>query len=103
MTDCDAYSITDAVKALENGAEVWRRMWRKDLGGAMNAEMSAKYKRLQDRLEELRVLNGNIARLAFYVNENQPEGEGHNAMIRQLDAMKEYRDELQRRVENGWY
>lgn len=104
MTDCDAYSITDAVKALENGAEVWRRMWQKDgRGGAMNAEMSEKYKRLQARLEELRVLNGNIARLAFYLNENQPEGEGRNAMIRQLDAMKEYRDELQRRVENGWY
>lgn len=28
--DCDAYSITDVVKALENEAEVFRRMWRKD-------------------------------------------------------------------------
>lgn len=69
----------------------------------MKTEMSEKYKRLQKRLEELRVLNGNIARLALYVNENQPEGEGHNAMKRQLSAMVEYRVELQRRIENGWY
>lgn len=69
----------------------------------MTTEMYKKYNRLQDRLEELGVLNGNIVRLAFYINENQPEGEGKNAMLRQLGAMKEYRNELQRRVENGWY
>ena len=69
----------------------------------MKAEMSEKYKRLQDRLAELYALNGNIARLAFYINENQPEGEMLNTMIRQFRAMQEYRDELQRRIENGWY
>jgi len=69
----------------------------------MDAEMSEKYKRLQNRLEELRVLNGNIARLAFYINENHPEGEGLHAMIRQLVDMKEYRNELQIRIANGWY
>lgn len=69
----------------------------------METEMGEKYKRLQERLEELSVLNGNIARLAFYINENQPEGEGHNAMKRQLSAMIEYRVELQRRIANGWY
>lgn len=68
----------------------------------MDAEMSEKYKRLQDRLEELRVLNGNIVRLAFYINENQPEDE-QNAILRQLAAMNEYRNELQRRISNGWY
>ena len=69
----------------------------------MKAEMSEKYKRLQDRLAELSALNGNIARMAFYINENQPEGEGKNAMLRQLAAMNEYRDELERRISNGWY
>lgn len=104
MTDCDAYSVTDAVKTLENGAEAFRKMWRKDgRGGVMDTETSKKYNRLQDRLSELSVLNGNIARLAFYLNENQPEGEGHNAMIRQLDDMRLYRCELQRRIENGWF
>ena len=69
----------------------------------MTIEMSEKYKRLHDLIEELSLLNGNIARLTFYINENQPEGEGQNAMKRQLSAMIDYRDELQRRISNGWY
>ena len=69
----------------------------------MKTEMSKKYKRLLDRIDELSALNKSIARLAFYINENNPEGEGHNAMKRQLSAMIEYRVELQRRIENGWY
>ena len=69
----------------------------------MKAEMSEKYKRLQDRLNELSALNGNIARLAFYINENATEGEGKNTMLRQLASMNEYRSELQRRISEGWY
>lgn len=69
----------------------------------MNAEMREKYKRLQDRLSELSVLNGNIARLALYLNENKPEGTMSDTMWSQATAMEEYRDALQVRIKRGWY
>ena len=39
----------------------------------MNEEMHKKYTRCYDRINELTTLNTNIAKLAFYVNENDIE------------------------------
>lgn len=71
----------------------------------MTENMQSKHKRMNERLNELSMLNGNIARLAFYVNESSEglDGEARVAMLRQLSAMKMYRDELERRIELGWY
>lgn len=70
----------------------------------MNEEMHKKYMRLCDRLNELGVLNTNIAKLAFYVNENNIEDTDCRAsMTEQLDAMVAYRDSLQHRIAKGYF
>ena len=70
----------------------------------MNEEKKKKYMRLYDRLGELGELNGNIAKLAFYVNENNIEDtDCRSNMTEQLDAMVAYRDVLQYRIEKGYY
>ena len=70
----------------------------------MEKEMYAKYNRLNDRLNELSTLNTNIAKLAFYLNENKIEdADCANALQGQLDFMIKYRDALQDRITNGYY
>lgn len=70
----------------------------------MNEEMQRKYSRLLDRISELTALNANIAKLAFYVNENDIEDtDCRSNMTEQLDAMVAYRDVLQYRIEKGYY
>ena len=70
----------------------------------MEKEMYAKYNRLNDRLNELTTLNHNIAKLAFYLNENKIEdADCANALQGQLDFMIKYRDALQDRITNGYY
>ena len=70
----------------------------------MEKEMYAKYNRLNDRIIELNVLESNIAKLAFYLNENKIEdADCANALQGQLDLMIKYRDALQDRITNGYY
>ena len=70
----------------------------------MEKEMYTKYNRLNDRIIELNVLESNIAKLAFYINENQIEdADCANALQGQLDFMIKYRDALQDRIINGYY
>lgn len=71
----------------------------------MTQEQSAKYKRLNDRLEELYELNGQIGRLSFYLsnNENELNDEIKNTIKGQLAAMSSYRGRLEYRIEKGWY
>lgn len=70
----------------------------------MNEEKQKKYLRLNDRINELITLNTNIAKLAFYVNENNIEGiDCRESMTEQLVAMVAYRDVLQNRIINGYY
>ena len=70
----------------------------------MDKEMYTKYNRLNDRLIELNVLESNIAKLAFYLNENKIEdADCANALQGQLDFMIKYRDALQDRITNGYY
>ena len=70
----------------------------------MEKEMYAKYNRLNDRIIELNVLESNIAKLAFYLNENKIEdADCANALQGQLDFMLKYRDALQDRIINGYY
>lgn len=70
----------------------------------MNEEMHKKYTRCYDRINELTTLNTNIAKLAFYVNENDIEDtDCRSNMTEQLDAMVAYRDVLQYRIEKGYY
>ena len=70
----------------------------------MEKEMYAKYNRLNDRLNELSTLNTNIAKLAFYLNENKIEdADCANALQGQLDFMIKYREALQDRIINGYY
>lgn len=70
----------------------------------MNEEKQKKYLRLNDRINELITLNTNIAKLAFYVNENNIEGiDCRENMTEQLVAMVAYRDVLQNRIINGYY
>ena len=70
----------------------------------MDKEMYEKYNRLNDRLIELNVLESNIAKLAFYLNENKIEdADCENALQGQLDFMIKYRDALQDRITNGYY
>ena len=70
----------------------------------MEKEMYTKYNRLNDRIIELNVLEGNIAKLAFYLNENKIEdADCANALQGQLDFMIKYRDALQDRIINGYY
>ena len=66
--------------------------------------MYKKYVRLNDRINELTTLNTNIAKLAFYLNENKIEdADCANALQGQLDFMIKYRDALQDRITNGYY
>ena len=70
----------------------------------MEKEMYTKYNRLNDRIIELNVLESNIAKLAFYLNENKIEdADCANALQGQLDSMLKYRDALQDRITNGYY
>ena len=70
----------------------------------MNEKMYKKYVRLNDRINELSTLNTNIAKLAFYLNENKIEdADCANALQGQLDFMIKYRDALQDRITNGYY
>ena len=70
----------------------------------MEKEMYTKYNRLNDRIIELNVLESNIAKLAFYINENKIEdADCANALQGQLDFMIKYRDALQDRITNGYY
>ena len=70
----------------------------------MDGKMQKKFERLYDRIHELETLNNNIAKLAFYINENQIEDtDCENALEKQLDSMLKYRDVLQDRITNGYY
>jgi hypothetical protein len=69
----------------------------------MTQEQNAKYKRLNDRLNELSQLNGNIGRLAFYINENYMTDAMCCTLAEQREAMIKYRDVLQNRIINGAY
>ena len=70
----------------------------------MDEKMRIKYVRLNDRINELSTLNTNIAKLAFYLNENKIEyADCANALQCQLDFMIKYRDALQDRITNGYY
>ena len=70
----------------------------------LEKEMYTKYNRLNDRIIELNVLESNIAKLAFYLNENKIEdADCANALQGQLDFMIKYRDALQDRITNGYY
>ena len=69
----------------------------------MTQEQNAKYKRLNERLGELSQLNGNIGRLAFYINENCIDEETEKALNEQLAAMRAYRNCLENRITNGIY
>ena len=70
----------------------------------MEKEMYTKYNRLNDRIIELNVLESNIAKLAFYLNENKIEdADCANALQGQLDFMIKYRDALQDRIIDGYY
>ena len=70
----------------------------------MDEKMYKKYVRLNDRINELSTLNTNIAKLAFYLNENKIEdADCANSLQGQLDFMIKYRDALQDRITNGYY
>lgn len=70
----------------------------------MEKEMYTKYNRLNDRLAELGMLDANIAKLAFYLNENKIEdADCANSLQGQLVFMLKYRDALQDRIINGYY
>ena len=65
----------------------------------MEKEMYTKYNRLNDRIIELNVLESNIAKLAFYLNENKIEdADCANAWQCERDFMIKYRDALQDRI-----
>lgn len=69
----------------------------------MTQEQTAKFRRMNDRLEELGNLNVRIARLAFFVNENEINEETKISMQAQLCAMRKYRVVLQMRIEKGQF
>jgi hypothetical protein len=69
----------------------------------MTEEMLQKYKRLRERLIELNSLEDNIARLAFYLNENKNNEVCAFMMRNQLSGMLCYRENLQKRIEKGYY
>lgn len=70
----------------------------------MNEEKRKKYSRLLDRINELSMLNTNIAKLTFYLNENEIKDKDYVlALHMQLEAMIDYRDALQDRIINGYY
>lgn len=69
----------------------------------MTQEQNAKYKRLNDRLNELSQLNANLARLAFYINENDISDMVRDTLKAQRGAMIQYRNCLEDRITNGIY
>lgn len=69
----------------------------------MTQEQNAKYKRLNDRLNELSQLNGNIGRLAFYMTTTDIDSATEQALNRQLEAMTAYRSCLENRISTGIY
>lgn len=69
----------------------------------MNEKTRKKYQRLNDRLNELNMLNGNIAKLAFYLNENDVENVDKVILNQQLKCMREYLKVLQDRIVTGCY
>lgn len=69
----------------------------------MNEETRKKYQRLNDRLNELNSLNGNIAKLAFYLNENDVDNVDRSILNLQLKFMREYLKVLQDRIVTGCY
>ena len=69
----------------------------------MTPEMSEKYVRMNKRLTELEQINENIARLAFYINENDISDKMHDTLMKQLGAMVQYRNLLQTRIIDGLY
>ena len=69
----------------------------------MNEETRKKYQRLNDRLNELNMLNGNIAKLAFYLNENDVDNVDRSILNLQLKFMREYLKVLQARIVTGCY
>lgn len=77
--------------------EVWRR------ANGMNEKTRKKYQRLNDRLNELNMLNCNIAKLAFYLNENDVDNVDRSILNLQLKFMREYLKVLQDRIVTGCY
>lgn len=69
----------------------------------MTPEMSEKYVRMNKLLTELEQINGNIARLVFYINENYMTDEMYDTLKAQLKAMVRYRNLLQARIIDGLY
>lgn len=69
----------------------------------MTQEQNAKYKRLNDRLNELSQLNGNIGRLAFYMTTTDIDSETEKELNKQLTAMIDYRSCLEHRINTGIY
>lgn len=69
----------------------------------MNEEQNKKYSRMNKTLAELHDLESKIARLQFYINENQIPNEKREFLIKQMTAMIEYRVILQDRIKKGIY
>lgn len=69
----------------------------------MTPEMQEKYVRMNKRLTELEQINGNIARLAFDINENYMTDAMHDTLKAQLKAMVRYQNLLQARIIDGLY
>lgn len=69
----------------------------------MNQEQQTKYKRLNERLQELEKLNRDIAKLAFYINENPITADEEYLLMKQLGHMSNYRDTLTLRISKGVY
>lgn len=58
---------------------------------------------MNKRLTELEQINGNIARLAFDINENYMTDAMYDTLKAQLKAMVQYRNLLQDRIIDGAY
>lgn len=72
----------------------------------MTNEQIEKYKRLQDRLKELKDLNERIGKLAFFINnekENGNENEVDYIMVNQINHMTRYKECLEERIYRGVY
>lgn len=69
----------------------------------MTQEQNAKYKRLNDRLNELSQINSNVGKLTFYMQNNELNEETEKEMKRQLEAMQVYRSCLESRITKGIY
>ena len=69
----------------------------------MNEEMVKRYHRMNDRLIELGRINSDIARLAFYINENEVDKDYACQLDAQLEAMVKYRNILEERIGCGNY